>query len=133
MQCKIFSKIPNRTTLRDVQPNMASFFSDAGLRKFVFASELFVPRPYFISHLVAKWGTKILWLPLQFLFWRWWKSELKTKNLNYTCLLSNLVKEGVRKRFFNLSSFYIDIKFYVRVNSSLARSLQIQVGNRTWM
>ena len=138
MQCKIFSKIPNQTTLREVQPNTApffsdvglrKFFSDVGLRKFVFASELFLPRPYFISHLVAKRGTKISWLLLQFLFRRWWKSELKMKNWNYKRLLSNSAKEGVGKRFFNLSNFYIGTKFYVKLNSSLARSPQMQVGN----
>ena len=37
-----------------MRPSTAPFFSDAGLTKFVFASELFVPRPYFIRHLTAK-------------------------------------------------------------------------------
>ena len=52
--CKIFLKITHQTALREVQPNMALFFSDVGLTKFVLASELFVPRPYFICHLTAK-------------------------------------------------------------------------------
>ena len=86
-------------------------------------------RPFLVHHLTAKRGTKISWLPLQFLFQRWSKSDLKTKNWNHSHLLSNLAKEGVGKKFFNLSSFYIGIKFYVKVNSSLARHLQIQVGN----
>ena len=36
------------------RPNTAQFSSDAGLTKFVLASELFVSRPYFICHLTAK-------------------------------------------------------------------------------
>ena len=35
-------------------PNTPPFFSDVDLTKFVLASELFVPRPYFIRHLTAK-------------------------------------------------------------------------------
>ena len=59
--CKIFLKITHQTALREVQPNMALFFSDVGLTKFVLASELFVPRPYFICHyLTAKRFTKDL-------------------------------------------------------------------------
>ena len=108
-----------------------TIFSEVGLRKFVFTSELFVPWPYFKCHLTAKRAAEILWLPLQFFFWRRGsKSELKAKKLNYRHLLSNLAKEGFRKRFFNLSRFYVGIKFCVKVNSSLARSLQLQVGNR---
>ena len=106
----------NRATR--VRSNTTPFFSEVGLRKFILASELFVPRPYFIRHLTAKWGAKISWLPLQFLFQRRWsKFELKTKNLNHTRLLSNLAKVGVGKRFFDLST------------SSLARRLQILVDN----
>ena len=71
-----------------------------------------------LCHLTVKAGAKISWFPLQ----RWSKSELKTKNWNYTGLLSNLAKEEVGKRFFNLASFHIGIKLYVKVNSSLARS-----------
>ena len=52
--CKIFLKITHQTSLREAQPNTAPFFSDVGLTKFVFASQLFVPRPYFIRHLTAK-------------------------------------------------------------------------------
>ena len=52
--CKLFSKITHQTALRETRPNTASFFSDVGLRKFVLASELLVPRPYFIGHLTAK-------------------------------------------------------------------------------
>ena len=37
-----------------MRPNTPPFFSDVGLTKFVLASELFVPRPYFICHLTAK-------------------------------------------------------------------------------
>ena len=33
---------------------MALFSSHVGLTKFVLASELFLPRPYFIHHLTAK-------------------------------------------------------------------------------
>ena len=59
--CKIFLKITHQTALREVQPNTALFFSDVGLTKFVIASELFVPRPYFICHyLTAKRFTKDL-------------------------------------------------------------------------
>ena len=124
---RYFRRLLIKPCLTEVQPNTAPFFSEEGLRKFVFASELFVPRPYFICHLTAKRRVKILWLPIQFPFQRRWsKSELKMKN--YSGLLSNLAKEGVGKRLFNLSSF-IGIKFYVKVNSSLVRSLQIQVGN----
>ena len=129
MSCKIFLKITHKNTLREMQPNTAPFFPEVRLRKFVLASELFVSRSYFICHLTAKRGAKISWHPLQFLFQRCSQFESKTKNWNYTHLLSNLAKEGVGKRFFNFSSFYIGIKFYVKVNSSLARSLQIQVGN----
>ena len=52
--CKIFSEITHQTTLKEVRPNTAPFSSDVGLTKFVLASELFVPRPYFICHLTAK-------------------------------------------------------------------------------
>ena len=52
--CKIFSKITHQTALREGRPKTAPFFSDVGLRKLVHASELFVPRPYFIHHLKAK-------------------------------------------------------------------------------
>ena len=52
--CKIFSKITHQTALKEARPNTAAFFSDVGLTKFVLASELFVPRPYFIRHLTAK-------------------------------------------------------------------------------
>ena len=48
-------KITQQAALREAWPNMALFFfSDVGLTKFVQASELFVPRPYFIHHLTAK-------------------------------------------------------------------------------
>ena len=48
-------KITHQAVLREAWPNMALFFfSDVGLTKFVLASELFVPRPYFIHHLTAK-------------------------------------------------------------------------------
>ena len=64
VQCKIFSKITHHTSLREARPNTTLFFfSEACFRKFVFASELFVPRPYFMRHLTAKRGAKILWLP----------------------------------------------------------------------
>ena len=40
--------------LRELRPNTAPFFfSEVGLRIFVLASELFIPRPYFIRHLTA--------------------------------------------------------------------------------
>ena len=39
-----------------------------------------------------------------------------------------LAKEVVGKRFFNLFAFYIDIKFRVKVISSLARALQKVLG-----
>ena len=61
---KIFSKITHHTTLREAQPNTAPFFSEVGLRNFVLASELFVPRPYFICHLIAKRREKILRIAL---------------------------------------------------------------------
>ena len=48
MRSKIFSKITHQTTLREAQPNMAPFLSEVGFRKFVLASELFVPRPHFM-------------------------------------------------------------------------------------
>ena len=47
--CRISSKISHQTALREAQPNTAQFFSDVGLIKLVLASELFVPRPYFMS------------------------------------------------------------------------------------
>ena len=52
--CKIISEITHQTTLREARPNTAPFSSDVGLTKFVLASELFVPRPYFIRHLTVK-------------------------------------------------------------------------------
>ena len=42
-------EITHQTTLKEVRPNTAPFSSDVGLTKFVLASELFVPRPYFMS------------------------------------------------------------------------------------
>ena len=57
---KIFSMITHQAALREARPNTAPFFSEVGLRKFVFASELFVPRPYFVCHLTVKRSAKIL-------------------------------------------------------------------------
>ena len=37
-----------------MRANTPPFFSDVGLTKFVHASELIVPMPYFIHHLTAK-------------------------------------------------------------------------------
>ena len=42
---KIFLKMTHQIALREARPNTAPFFSEVGLRKFVLASELFVPRP----------------------------------------------------------------------------------------
>ena len=53
-RCKIFSKITHHRALTEAQPNTAPLFSEVCFRKFVFASQLFVPRPYFIRHLTAK-------------------------------------------------------------------------------
>ena len=88
-----------------------------------------------LPNIFPKRGVKISRLPPQFLFRvRCSKSELNTKNWNYTRLLSSLGKKGVVKKFFDLSSFYVGMMFCVKVNShtpsSLARSLQIQAGNR---
>ena len=44
-RCKILLKITHQTMLRE-----ALTFFEVGLRKFALASELFVPRPYFIPH-----------------------------------------------------------------------------------
>ena len=107
--CKIFLKITHQIARREARPNRAPFFSELGFRKFVLTSGLFVPRPYFLRHLIAK-KAKTSWLPHQFLFQRRWsKSEIKMKNWNCTHLLSNLAKEGVGKIFFKLSSYYIGI------------------------
>ena len=70
MQSKIFSKITHQTTLREAHPYTTLFFSEVGLRKFVLASELFVLKPYFICHLIAKRREKILWLALWFILRR---------------------------------------------------------------
>ena len=51
---KIFLKITHQTALRETRPNIAPFFSDVGHRKFVPASELFVPKSYLIHHLIPK-------------------------------------------------------------------------------
>ena len=92
-----------------------------------------------LPNIFPKRGVKISWLAPQF-FFRVRRSKSRVKiwakyeKLNYTRLLSSLRKKGVAKKFFDLSSFYIGMMFYVKVNShrpsSLARSLQIQAGNR---
>ena len=75
---RYFSKITQQTTLIGPRPNTAPYFSEVGLKKFVFASELFVLRLYFIRHLAAKRPAKISWLPLQFIFRSGWlKPPLK--------------------------------------------------------
>ena len=103
-RCKMFSNITHQTALREARSNTPPFFSKVGFRKFVFASELFVLRPYFIWHLTAKRPAKISWLPLQFIFRSGWlKPQLKRKIWNYTSLFWILVKEGVGKRFFIVS------------------------------
>ena len=72
---------------------------------------------------------KTSWLALQFILRRrYLKLELKWKIWNCTCLLQILAKEVVGKRFFDLFAFYIDIKFDVKVISSLARVLQKVLG-----
>ena len=69
MQSKIFSKTTHQTTLREAHPYTTLFFSEVGLRRFVLASELFVLKPYFICHLIAK-RCEILWLALWFILRR---------------------------------------------------------------
>ena len=54
--------------------------------------------------------------------------KLKRKTWNYTHLLWILVKEGVVRDSLIFFSFYINIKFHVKVISSLARVLQKVVG-----
>ena len=68
----------HQTALREARPNTAPFFSRVGHRKFVLASELFVPRPYFIRHLTAKRSAKLSWLPLEIIL-RARQSEPKLK------------------------------------------------------
>ena len=50
------------------------------------------------------------------------KIASKDETLKLHMFIVNFVKEGVGKRFFDLSSFYIDIKFHVKIVSSLALS-----------
>ena len=72
---------------------------------------------------------KTSWLAVQFILRRRYsKLELKWKIWNCTCLLWILAKELVGKIFFDLFAFYIDIKFDVKVISSLARVLQKVLG-----
>ena len=128
-RCKICSMITHQAVLREARPNTAPFFSEVGLRKFVRASELFIPRPYFIRHSTAKRCAKISWLPPQFILRRRQsKLKLKWKISYYICLLQFLAKEGVGKRFFDLFWFQKGIKFHIKVNSSLARVFQKVVG-----
>ena len=127
--CKVFSKIIYQTALREAQHNTVPFFSDVGLTTFVLVSELFVPRPYFICHLAAKRSAKDLMAGSSiYSLKKVAKLELKWKIWNCTCLLCILAKELVGKRFFDLFAFYIDIKFHVKVISSLARVLQKVLG-----
>ena len=121
--------ITHQAALKETRPNTTPFFSEVGLRKFVLASELFIPRPYFICHSTAKRCAKISWLPLQFILRRRQsKLKLKWKISYYICLLRFLAKEGVGKRFFDLFQFQKGIKFHIKVNSSLARVFQKVVG-----
>ena len=127
--CKTFLKITHQTALREVWSNTASFFSDVGLTKFVLGSELFVPRPYFICHLTAKRFAKDLVAGSSiYSSKKVVKTGIKWKIWNCTFLLWILAKELVGKRFFDLFAFYIDIKFHVKVISSLARVLQKVLG-----
>ena len=100
-------------------------FSKAGLRKFVIAKELFVPRPCFLRHLTTKSRVMFSWLPLQVIFSIWYfKPQLKTKIWNYIVLLSTLVKEPVCRQFFIVSELEICKKLSIKVNSFLARVLK---------
>ena len=58
--CKIFLKITHQIARREARPNRAPFFSELGFRKFVLTSGLFVPRPYFLRHLIAKKGKDLV-------------------------------------------------------------------------
>ena len=126
--CWISSKISHQTALREAQPNTAQFFSDVGLIKLVLASELFVPRPYFMSFD----SRKICEIPRGWLFNLFFKEGSQNWNwsgkFEIAHLLWILAKELVGKRFFDLSASYIDIKFRVKVISSLARVLQKVLG-----
>ena len=62
---KIFLNITHQPALREARPNMALFFFKVGLRKFIVARELFVPRPYFQRHLTDNTHAELSWLPLQ--------------------------------------------------------------------
>ena len=46
--------ITHQTAPREARPTTAPFFSEVDLRKFVLASELCIPRPYFMRHSIAK-------------------------------------------------------------------------------
>ena len=84
---KIFSNINHQRTLGEARPNKAPFCSKVGFRKFVLASELFVPWPYFIRHLAIERHAKVLSFPLQLIFKiGWLKLQTKRKNWNYTSL-----------------------------------------------
>ena len=112
-----------------MRPNTAPFFSDVGLTKFVLASELFVSRPYFIRHLTAKRFAKDLVAgSCIYSSKKVIRIGIRMENLKLHMFIVNLAKELVGKRFFDLFAFYIDIKFHVKVISSLARVLPKVLG-----
>ena len=95
--CKIFSKITHQTALREAWPNTALFFSDVGLTKFVFASELFVPRPYCIRHLTAKRFAKDLLAGSSiYSLKKVVKTGIKVENLKLHMFIVNFSKRASR-------------------------------------
>lgn len=131
--CKIFSKINQQTTQTDACPNTTPFFHKIGLRKFVFAEELFVPRPCFILYLTAKRHAMFSWPSLQVIFSGWYfKPRLKTKIWNYIVSVSILVQEPVGKWFFITSRLEICVNLNIKINSSLAGATTRVPGERIW-
>ena len=64
----IFKYFTHQTALREAQPNTATFFLKACLRKFIGTGELFGPRPYFRHHSTEKRSVKLSWDSLQIIF-----------------------------------------------------------------
>ena len=119
---------------REAQANTAPFFSDAGLRKFVLANELFVPRPYFKRHLTR--FTKDSQRSSIYSLKKVIKTEIKVENLKLHTFIVNFSKRA--KRFFDLFAFYIDNQLISKSSSKSSRyrfflNFATSKANRDWL
>ena len=95
--CKIFSNITHQAALREARPNRGPFFSDVGLRKLLLASEMFVPRSYFLRHLTAKrFGKNLVGACSIYSLKKVVKTGIKVENLKLHLFIVNFSKRANR-------------------------------------